>query len=72
MMIPEPDDRDIEALVAMLDGLAEQGSGHMNVISETQEDSEGLTVKSYVSTDCGAGGKPGACCQPNEEAPEDE
>lgn len=57
----------IDELVDMIDRLMEDGDGHVSV--STNDDSEGLTVKTYRSNDCGT---KGACCQPNEKSEDDE
>ena len=56
----------IDELVAMLDKMMEEGSGHVNVRSDGGP--QDVTVDIVNSTDCGLG----ACCQPNEAAPEDD
>lgn len=65
--IPE---EDIDALVALLDGLCESGSEHINL--ETAPDGlDGTKVQTVGSTDCC--GKPGPCAVPNEgEEPEED
>lgn len=55
-------------LADLIDKLMEQGSGHVNIVSE--ESSDGLKVDTVKSTDvCGT---KGACCQPTELEPEDD
>ena len=55
-------------LADLIDQLMEQGSGHVNIVSE--ESGSGLKVDTVKSTDvCGT---KGACCQPTELEPEDD
>ncbi len=55
-------------LADLIDKLMEQGSGHVNIVSEGNSD--GLKVDTVKSTDvCGT---KGACCQPTELEPEDD
>ena len=59
---------DPSELADLIDKLMEQGSGHLNIVSE--ESSAGLKVDTVKSTDvCGT---KGACCQPTELEPEDD
>ena len=59
---------DPSELADLIDKLMEQGSGHVNIVSE--ESSDGLKVDIVKSTDvCGT---KGACCQPTELEPEDD
>ncbi|MBQ6252508.1 MULTISPECIES: hypothetical protein [Ruminococcus] len=59
---------DPSELADLIDKLMEQGSGHVNIVSE--ESSDGLKVDTVKSTDvCGT---KGACCQPTELEPEDD
>ncbi|MDO4864181.1 MAG: hypothetical protein Q4A05_08435 [Ruminococcus sp.] len=62
-----PAGRTPEELAELIDMLMAQGSGHINV---TSDDGEGLKVDTVKSTDiCGV---KGACCQPTENAVDDE
>lgn len=56
----------IDELVAMLDGLMDEGKGHINV---TFGEGEGMKVETTSTSDCGTNM---ACCQPTEKSPEDE
>lgn len=57
-----------EELAELIDKLMSQGSGHVNITSD--KDGEGLTVDTVKSTDvCGV---KGACCQPTENAVDNE
>ena len=59
---------DPSELADLIDKLMEQGSGHVNIVSEGSSD--GLKVDTVKSTDvCGT---KGACCQPTELEPEDD
>ena len=60
----------VEELVAMIDELMAKGDGHVNVKSGevTSEDGTALNVQTFRSNDCGTG----ACCQPNEKAPDED
>lgn len=59
---------DPSELADLIDKLMEQGSGHVNIVSE--ESSDGLKVDTVKSTDvCST---KGACCQPTELEPEDD
>ncbi|WP_173386379.1 hypothetical protein [Ruminococcus flavefaciens] len=59
---------DPSELADLIDKLMEQGSGHVNIVSEGNSD--GLKVDTVKSTDvCGT---KGACCQPTELEPEDD
>ena len=54
-------------LADLIDQLMAQGSGHVNIVSE---DGSGLKVDTVKSTDiCGT---KGACCQPTENAIDEE
>ena len=55
-----------EELADLIDALMAQGSGHVNIKSGKGE----LTVNTVKSTDCS--GTKGACCQPTENAVDDE
>ena len=56
-----------EELAELIDKLFSQGSGHINV---TSDDGEELKVDTVKSTDiCGV---KGACCQPTEDAVDNE
>ena len=55
-------------LADLIDKLMEQGSGHVNIV--TGESSSELKVDTVKSTDiCGT---KGACCQPTEDAIDDD
>ncbi|MBQ6180704.1 MAG: hypothetical protein IJK31_03325 [Ruminococcus sp.] len=56
-----------EELVELLDKLMAGGSGHVNIFST--DNGEGLNVETVNSTDCGI---KGACCQPTENATDEE
>ena len=59
---------DPSELADLIDKLMEQGSGHVNIVSEGSSD--GVKVDTVKSTDvCGT---KGACCQPTELEPEDD
>ncbi len=49
----------------MIDRLMEQGGGRVSVTAD--ETAQGIKVDTFISTDCGADGAKGACCQPNEK-----
>ena len=55
-------------LADLIDQLMAQGSGHVNI--ESNENGEGLHVATVKSTDCS--GRKGACCQPTENAIDEE
>lgn len=56
-----------EELADLIDKLMSQGSGHVNIVSENGSE---LKVDTVKSTDvCG---KKGACCQPTENAIDEE
>ena len=57
------EDENVDSLVEMIDRLMEQGDGRVNV--RTDENSQGIRVDTYSTTDCS--GAKGACCQPNEK-----
>lgn len=63
----EENDKSVDELVEMLDKLMSEGGGHVNV-SAGEEFAEGVRVDTFKSSDCGLG----ACCQPNEEAPDED
>lgn len=52
-----------EELADLIDSLMSEGTGHVNIFSN--DDSDGLNVETIKSTDCGI---KGACCQPTEDA----
>lgn len=53
-----------EELADLIDRLMSQGSGHVNITADS--DGEGLKVSTVHTTDfCGT---KGACCQPTEDA----
>lgn len=57
------ENRSPEELAKLIDNLFSHGSGHINV---TSAEGDGLKVDTVKSTDiCGV---KGACCQPTEEA----
>ena len=59
----------IDELVEMIDRMMERGDGHININAMLSEkEQEELSVQTYRSNDCGTG----ACCQPNEKAPDEE
>ncbi|MBP3762117.1 MAG: hypothetical protein J6I55_11730 [Ruminococcus sp.] len=55
-----------EELADLIDALMAQGSGHVNI----QSGDGGITVNTVRSTDCS--GTKGACCQPTENAVDDD
>ena len=58
---------DPSELADLIDKLMEQGSGHVNIVSENGSE---LKVNTVKSTDiCGT---KGACCQPTENAIDEE
>lgn len=71
----DEDDR-VEELVAMIDELMAKGDGHVNVTAGEELSPEDVTpnVQTVRSNDCTHSTQcmPGACCQPNEKAPDDE
>lgn len=56
-----------EELADLIDQLMSQGTGHVNIIPT--KNGEGLKVETVNSTDCGV---KGACCQPTENAIDEE
>ncbi|MBQ8967505.1 hypothetical protein [Ruminococcus sp.] len=64
------EDDKVEELVAMIDELITKGDGHVNVKAGevTSEDGATLNVQTFRTNDCGTG----ACCQPNEKAPDED
>ncbi|MCR5016020.1 MAG: hypothetical protein K6A75_05545 [Ruminococcus sp.] len=63
-----PENRSPEELAELIDKLFSQGSGHINVTYD--DNGDGLKVDTVKSTDiCGV---KGACCQPTEEAVDNE
>lgn len=60
------DDEEINELVAMIDRLMEKGGGHLTI--DADERADGIKVRTYSTSDCGASGKSSACCQPTEDA----
>jgi len=63
-----PENRSPEELAELIDKLFSQGSGHINVTSD--DNGDGLKVDTVKSTDiCGV---KGACCQPTEDAVDNE
>ena len=66
--IISPEGKIPEELAELIDKLMSQGSGHVNITSDN--DGEGLTIDTVKSTDvCGV---KGACCQPTEDAVDNE
>lgn len=66
--ILSPENRSPEELAELIDKLFSQGSGHINVTYD--DNGEGLKVNTVKSTDiCGV---KGACCQPTEDAVDNE
>ena len=63
-----PENRSPEELAELIDKLFSQGSGHINVTCD--DNGDGLKVNTVKSTDiCGV---KGACCQPTEDAVDNE
>ena len=63
-----PENRRPEELAELIDKLFSQGSGHINVTYD--DNGDGLKVNTVKSTDiCGV---KGACCQPTEDAVDNE
>lgn len=63
-----PENRSPEELAELIDKLFSQGSGHINVTYD--DNGDGLNVNTVKSTDiCGV---KGACCQPTEDAVDNE
>lgn len=63
-----PENRSPEELAELIDKLFSQGSGHINVTYD--DNGDGLKVNTVNSTDiCGV---KGACCQPTEDAVDNE
>lgn len=56
-----------EELADLIDQLMSGGSGHVNIVSGEEDEIKVQTVK---STDCS--GTKGACCQPTEDAVDEE
>ncbi len=56
-----------QELADLIDQLMAQGSGHVNIAADS---SDGLRVDTVKSTDCGTA--KGACCQPTENAIDEE
>ena len=66
--IISPEGKTPEEIAELIDRLMSQGSGHVNITSDN--DGEGLKVDTVKSTDvCGV---KGACCQPTENAVDNE
>lgn len=57
-------ENEVDELVAMLDGIMEQGGSRVSITVNSGDD--GITVNTFNTTDCGGDGKT-ACCQPTEE-----
>ena len=66
----DDDDGKVNELVEVIDKVMENGDGHLTI--DVDETAEGLHVRTYRTSDCGTDGKPGACCQPNEDVPEED
>ncbi len=67
MLVTRDDEEgELDDLVSMIDQLMEQGSGHLTI--DIDEDSDGMKVHRYSTTDCG---KTGACAQPTELTEDD-
>ncbi len=66
--ILSPENRSPAELAELIDKLFSQGSGHINVTYD--DNGDGLKVNTVKSTDI-CGGK-GACCQPTEDAVDNE
>ena len=70
------DDGKVNELVEMIDKLMAGGEGHitidaealMNAKREGQDEDVDVSVKTYRTNDCGTG----ACCEPNEKAPDED
>ena len=63
-----PENRSPEELAELIDKLFSQGSGHINVTYD--DNGDGMKVNTVKSTDiCGV---KGACCQPTEDAVDNE
>ena len=56
-----------EELADLLDQLISGGSGHVNITFAGEENS--INIQTVKSTDCGS---KGACCQPTENAVDEE
>ncbi|MCQ2491238.1 MAG: hypothetical protein MJ079_06590 [Ruminococcus sp.] len=63
-----PDENSPEELAELIDMLMSQGNGHINVTSDNECD--GLKVETVSSRDIR--GVMNACCQPTEDAVDDE
>ena len=62
MLVTRDDEEgELDGLVSMIDQLMEQGSGHLTI--DIDENEDGIKVHRYSATDCG---KLGACDQPTE------
>ncbi|WP_024855918.1 hypothetical protein [Ruminococcus albus] len=77
MAIKASNDEDgkVNELVEMIDRLMAGGEGHINIDAEALlkakregQDEPEMTVQTFRSNDCGTG----ACCQPNEKAPDED
>lgn len=69
-MARNDEDERVEELVAMIDELMAKGDGHVNVRAGGAVPGEdSLDVQTVRSNDCTM---LGACCQPNENAPDDD
>ena len=68
MLVTRDDEEgELDDLVSMIDQLMEQGSGHLTI--DIDEDEDGVKVHRYSTSDCG---KLGACAQPNEASDDDD
>ena len=69
------DDGKVNELVEMIDKLMAGGEGHINIDAEALlkakregQDDVDVTVQTFRTNDCSTG----ACCQPNEKAPDED
>lgn len=65
---PEIENEQADELVELIDRLMQQGDGRVTVTADEQ--TQGVRVSTFTSTDC-AGTAKGACCQPNEKIDEE-
>ena len=69
MLVTRDDEEgELDELVSMIDRLMKQGSGHLTI--DIDENENGIKVNRYSTTECG--GKPGACAQPTELADDED
>ena len=64
MMNSNDIDRSADELAEMIDKLMQQGGGRVHITADDSAD--GISVSTFISTDC-ADGRKSACCQPNEK-----